>query len=136
MKAYMRRKRELKRKEAEERKEKEIDRHFRAGDLNFGIPCEKPKFVDYQTWKKSNPTLKFKQYLEQKRQFDRENRDYGQPLRTPNTLSASEREFAKGLGMLESTYCQQLRKALRNATNPMWIRELKQQLLEDCGIEI
>lgn len=130
---YKRRKRAEKRKEAEERREKEIDAHFRAGDLNFGIKTQKPKFMTYLEWKNHNPDGEFKQYLREKREFDFENRDYGEPLKIPNRLSESEKEFAFGVGLNESEHCQKLKEALRNATNPIQIMLIKGLLEEDCS---
>ena len=63
MKEFMRRKRAEKRKEAEKKREIEIEAHIRRGDINFGIPCEKPKFKTWLEYKHLLPLENYKEYL-------------------------------------------------------------------------
>ena len=75
--------------------------------------------------------------MKQKRAFDFANKDYGEPLRIPEGLSNySERAYAFAIGSLESKHCRKLKEALRNCHDRIVISELKQQLKEDCGIEL
>ena len=127
---YKRRKRAKIKEHKAELREKEIDRHYRSGDLNFGIPCKKPKFMTYLEWKNHNPDGDFKAYLKQKREFDFSNRDYGEPLKIPNRLSESEKAYAQGIG-LYSDKCAKLREQLKTATPKQAI--FIEMLLEDNG---
>jgi len=130
-KAWKRRKRAKIKEHKEELRSKEIDAHFRSGDINFGIKTQKPKFMSYREWKIENSEGSFKDYLKLKREFDFENRDYGEPLRTPSVLSASEKAYAEGIGLRSNNICVKLREQLRHATPKQAI--FIKMLLDDNG---
>lgn len=64
--------REKKKAEKRHKEALEIDRQFKAGNLNYGIKLEAPKGLSWQEWKKENPQGDFWDFL-----------DYRRTLRTP-----------------------------------------------------
>lgn len=66
--------RERKRKKRAREKQAELEQQWKRGNINFGPRAKAEQFMTFEEFKRQNPRASFRDYLDKKMNFQRENR--------------------------------------------------------------